>query len=182
MRKKLCLIIALVIGGTAYSFPKLITRTGTVQFSSETGVEKIEAVNSSCSSILKTETKVLVFSVMMRSFKFDKALMEEHFNEKYVESDTYPAAKFKGKIEDDIDFSKDGSYDSVKVVGTMDFHGVTKEMIVYANIKVDVTSNTITCVSSFLLNLEAYKIEVPSLVKDKISKDIKVSTNFIYKN
>ena len=182
MKKKIiliCLVLVSVISVNAQT--KYLTRTGTVNFFSSTSVEDIEAINTQASSILKTDTKDIVINVLMRSFKFDKALMEEHFNEKYVESETYPSAKFKGKIVDDIDFSKNGKYDHVKVQGTMMMHGVNKEITIYANVNINTKDGTITCKCNFLLNPDDYNIEIPNLVKDKISNDIKIEAKFIYK-
>lgn len=178
--KILQIITASLIAFSVNAQSKYLTRTGTVEFFSTTPVEDIKATNNQVSSILMPETKTVAFNVLMRSFKFDKALMEEHFNEKYVESETYPAAKFKGVIMDPIDFNKSGTYDNVKVEGTMNFHGVSKKIVVYGTVDVNAENETITTKCEFLINLEEYKIDIPGLVRDKIAKDIKVSTQFIY--
>jgi len=177
------LIVIFILTGsflTSQAQDKYLTRTGTVEFFSSTPIEDIRANNGQVSSILKTNTKEIFFNVLMRSFRFEKALMEEHFNEKYVESEVYPAAKFKGTILDEIDFSKDGTYEDVTVEGTMIFHGVEKEISVLATIVVDAAAETIHCTSDFLLKPEDYTIEIPSVVRDKISDDIQVSTQFVY--
>ncbi len=153
---------------------KLITKTGKVTFLSKTPIEDIEAKNSQTASIFLVDKKTIAFNVLLRSFRFEKALMEEHFNEKYVHSDKYPAAKFKGVIQDDIDLKKPNTYNDVTIDGEMEFHGVAKQIKVNASIIVN-GDGSIEFASMFSLNLEEYEIEVPSLVKDKISPDIQVS-------
>jgi len=179
--QKLLFIILINLGAIGIQAQdKFLTRSGSVEFFSTTPVEDIKATNNQVSSILKTSTQEIVFNVLMRSFSFKKALMEEHFNEKYVESEIYPSAKFKGKIVDEIDFSQDGEYENVEVKGTMIFHGVEKEITVNGNIIVDTEKENISCSSKFIINPEDYKIEIPSLVRDKISNSIEITTQFVY--
>ena len=153
---------------------KLVTRTGEVSFSSKTAMENIEAKNSQTASIFLVNEKTVAFNVILRSFKFDKALMEEHFNEKYVHSDKYPSAKFKGVIQDDIDLKKPNTYNDVTLKGNMDFHGVKKPITVTADIIVN-QDGSIAFTSLFSLKLKDYKVEVPSLVEDKISPEIEIN-------
>src|SRR5881409_2466003 len=88
------------------------TRNGRVTFFSKAPIENIEATNNEASSILDTQKEEVVFIVLIKSFKFKKALMEEHFNENYLESNTFPKANFKGTITNPgaVNFSKDGTY------------------------------------------------------------------------
>lgn len=158
---------------------KLVTRTGEVTFSSKTSIEDIEARNSQTASIFLVDKKTIAFNVLLRSFKFEKALMEEHFNEKYVHSDKFPAAKFKGVIQDDIDLKKQNTYNDVTIDGEMQFHGVTKKIKVNASIIVN-EDGSIEFASIFPIKLTDYQIEVPSLVKDKISPEIEVSVSTKY--
>ncbi len=180
--KNLCaLSITLALFYTGYSQEKLKTRTGNVTFLSETGLEKIYAENDQTASLFLVEKKTIAFNALLKSFKFEKALMEEHFNEKYVHSDKYPAAKFLGTFEEDIDLKKPETYKDVTIKGEMDFHGVTLPLVVKADITV-IEDGSITFVSKFKLNLEDYKIDVPSLVRDKISKEVLVSVATSYSN
>lgn len=158
---------------------KLITRTGEVTFTSKTPIEDIEAKNSQTASIFLIDKKTIAFNVLLRSFRFEKALMEEHFNEKYVHSDKYPSAKFKGIIQDDIDLKTPKTYNDVTIVGNMDFHGISKELQVSASIIVR-EDGAIEFASVFPIKLKDYKIEIPALVRDKISDEIivNVATNY----
>ncbi len=105
-----------------------ITRHGQVSFFGKTAFENVEAVNNESSSVLNAQTGEIGFAILIKGFHFEKALMEEHFNEDYMESSTIPKASFKGKISNPaaVNFSKDGSY-AVSVDGDMTIHGVTKK-------------------------------------------------------
>lgn len=153
---------------------KKVTRSGQVTFTSKTPIEEIYAKNSQAASIFLVDQKTVAFNVLLRSFKFDKALMEEHFNEKYVHSDKYPAAKFKGTLPETIDLTKAETHKDVPIDGTMHFHGVDKPIKVLADIDVK-EDGSIDFKSDFKLNLDDYKIEIPSLVKDKIAPEIVVN-------
>jgi hypothetical protein len=84
-----------------------IATGGKVSFFSETPVENIDAHTESMSSVLNTSNNDIIFTVPVRTFKFKKALMEEHFNENYVESERYPTSTFKGKVIDTLNWSVD---------------------------------------------------------------------------
>ena len=105
MKNSLIILLLITISFKTQA-QKKITRTGEVTFHSETPMENIDAKNNQVASIFVINEKKVAFNVLMKSFKFDKALMEEHFNEKYVHSDTYPSAKFQGTISDDIELEK----------------------------------------------------------------------------
>lgn len=158
---------------------KFFTKTGTIVFSSETPMEKIEAKNQQVISVLNTEDGEMAFSVLMKGFNFEKALMQEHFNEKYVESDKFPKATFKGKITnlEEVSFSKSGEY-KVTVVGEMNLHGETKE--VEAEGTLTVSDGKITGVSTFDLLLADFGIEIPKVVKDNIAESITIVVNTTY--
>jgi len=167
----LFLVLAVYFSSSAQE--KLITRTAKVTFFSSTAMEDFDAENNQVASILMVSDHRVAFNVLLKSFKFDKALMEEHFNEKYVNSDKYPSAKFKGVIPSEVDLKTANTYTNIDVKGEMIFHGVTKPLTVKADIVVN-EDKTIVFNSSFKLNLEEYKVEIPSLVKDKIAEDVKV--------
>ena len=174
------LFFVALCGNSIYAQEKLVTRTGNVSFSSETPIENIEAKSSQAASIFEVSKKVIAFNVLMKSFKFEKALMEEHFNEKYVHSDKYPAAKFKGTYDADIDLNTPKKYENVTITGTMHFHGVSKPMTVTADIEV-LENKTMQLMSDFKIVLSEYNVEIPSLVKDKIASDIAVNLVANYK-
>lgn len=158
------------------------TRTGKVTFKSKTPIEEFSSTNHQAASILKVDgdKKTLAFQVIMRSFKFEKALMEEHFNEKYVHSEKYPSAKFVGEIEKNVNFSKPGIYKGINIKGNLSLHGVTKPLTILAGIEVK-ENREIKGISTFAIIPEDYNITVPRLVSDKISKNIFVTVDVVYK-
>ena len=159
---------------------KYFTREGNVQFKSEATMEKIEAKNNKVSSAVDSKTGKVEFAVLIKSFHFEKALMQEHFNENYMESDKFPKATFAGTITNlsDINFGKDGSYKAT-VKGKMTIHGVTKDVSSTGTIKV--SKGAINVTNSFKILLADYGIEIPSVLKDKISKEVEVAVNSDYK-
>ena len=172
------LAIAVFTFSTA-SAQKQFTRSANISFFSDTPIEKIEATNHQATSVVDLEKSEIVFSVLMKSFEFEKALMQEHFNEKYVESDKYPKAQFKGsyKSEKPIDLSKDGEY-KVNVSGTMSMHGVDKE--VASKSVFTVKGGVLKGKSEFSLKLADYKISVPGVVKEQIAEEIKITVDATY--
>jgi polyisoprenoid-binding protein YceI len=176
--KKFVIAVALLGMTTGAYAQKYMTRTGKVSFFSATSMENIEAFNNEVASVLDAKSGDLVFQVPIKSFKFEKALMQEHFNENYMESDKYPKAEFKGKVTDisKVNFSKDGTY-SVTTSGKMTMHGVTKDVTIPGTITVkgkDVTAN-----SKFKVKTADYKISIPKVVEGKIAKEIEVTVNSI---
>lgn len=155
---------------------KYFTKTGTVIFNSKSPVEKIEGVNKATACLLDTRTGAIDFIVQIKSFVFDKQLMQEHFNENYLESDKFPKANFKGVVTNHtaINFTKDGD-NTAEVTGKMTLHGVTKD-VKFAG-KISVKGGKITITSTPILLLEDYKIAIPNAVKDKVSKDVKITVN-----
>ena len=114
----------------------------------------------------------------IRSFKFEKAFMEEHFNENYMESDKYKTAVFKGRINEKIDYSSDGSYD-VTATGKLNIHGVEQDRTLKGTIVIK--DNTITLESAFKVALKDHNIEIPKIVASNIAEEVDVKTLIIYK-
>jgi hypothetical protein len=174
-------IVALVISFSAAGQSKYFTRNGKITFdaTSASSPEKIVAVNDKATSMLEASTGQMEFAVLMKAFTFEKALMEEHFNENYVESDKFPKATFKGTIKNmnDVMLTKDGTYPA-KIEGKLTIHGITKD--VEATGTITVKGNSITGKSDFKIVLIDYGIEVPSLVKDKVGKEANISVNVSY--
>src|SRR5687767_244071 len=136
MRNLFVVFIMICAVNSAFA-QKYMTKTGHVSFFSKAPMENIEAHNNQVSSIINTANGELVFSLLMKSFNFEKALMQEHFNEKYVESEKFPKAEFKGKITNlsAIDFKKEGSQ-AAEVAGTLTIHGVTKDVTAKGTVEV----------------------------------------------
>lgn len=148
---------------------------GTVSFFSETPVENIDAENKTLTSLLNVKTGEIAFLVTNNGFKFDKPLMEEHFNENYIESDKYKVSSFKGKITGELlDYAKDGTY-KVKAKGTLDMHGVEKEREIEGTITVKEGKVSISC--EFDILLKDHKIKIPKIVTEKIAENVLVKVN-----
>jgi polyisoprenoid-binding protein YceI len=155
---------------------KFMTKNGYIGFYSHTPMEDIKGDNNQVASILDASTGELVFQVLMKSFKFEKTLMEEHFNENYVESEKFPKSTFKGKITNlsDVDFSKTGSY-KVTVDGELSIHGVTQNVSTPGEI--EITEGGVNARSQFIIHPEDYKIEIPAIVRENIAKEISVTVD-----
>ena len=176
MKKLLFTAIAALVFSAGVSAQKYFTKDGTVHFFSSTKVENIEATNNKATCVLDAATGDIQWSVLIKGFTFEKALMEEHFNENYMESTTYPKSEFKGKVENisTVNFKKDGTY-KVKVSGDLTLHGVTKKITTDGNIIV--AGGKITSDSKFFINPNDYKINIPAAVKEKISENIEITVN-----
>lgn len=172
------LALALIVGTTAQA-QKYFTREGKVSFFSATPVENIEAHNSKATSIVDAATGKMEFAILIKAFQFEKALMQEHFNENYMESSTYPKATFKGQVDNwsSVDLGKEGTY-PVKVSGDMTIHGVTQP--VKAEGSFTVKDGKVSADSSFELTVADYDIEVPSVVRDNIAKTVRVDVALNY--
>ena len=172
-------IVFLAIGMNSVSAQKYFTRDGKISFFSDAALEKIEAHNSKATSVLDASSGKLEFAVLIKAFQFEKALMQEHFNENYMESSKYPKAKFKGQIDnmDALKLDKDGSY-TVQVSGDMTIHGVSNKLSTPATITVK--GGHIQAVTSFDVIVADYNIEIPSVVRDNIAKIVKVDVDVQY--
>lgn len=175
------LAIGLVTGLITFSQDRIFTRKGEISFYSKAPLEDIEAHNKAAVSVIDKTSGQLEFSVLMKGFEFARALMQEHFNENYVESDKYPKATFKGKITDisKVKFGADGSY-TVPVSGQLTLHNVTKD--VNAGATITVKGGAVSGRTEFTITLEDYNIKIPAVVKDKVSKTVKVIVSCNYEN
>ena len=149
---------------------------GKIDFYSKTPVEDIEAHSRSAGAIVDTETGVVAFKVPIKTFDFPNDLMEEHFNENYMETGRFPFGTFSGKMEPLVDFHKPGRY-PVKASGKLSIHGVEKQREFSGTVVVNADKTAVlTC--SFQVLLEDHKIERPQLVLVKIADRIDVSVDF----
>ncbi len=175
------IIIALSIVLTTFNLQaqKVFTKNGSISFFSKSPLENISAKNNQVMSVLNISTGDMQFSVIVKNFHFEKSLMEEHFNENYLESDKFPKSIFKGKITDlsNIDLTKDGTY-NVVVKGDLTLHGVTKN--ISAPGLIIIKNGLISTTSTFKVTLADYAISIPKLVKDNIAETIEISVNCTY--
>lgn len=172
--KKLIITAVLMMSVNAMFAQKYITRTGKVSFFSSTPIENIEAFNNEVASIIDADNGEFAFQVPIKGFKFEKALMQEHFNESYMESHKYPKATYKGTITDiqNVNFAKDGEY-KVNTAGQLTIHGVTKQVSIPGIITVK--GGEIMINSKFTVKPADYEIKIPGIAKGKIADDIEVT-------
>jgi hypothetical protein len=177
--KKAALFILLILTCTLAFNQKYFTKTGFVGFYSHTSMEDIKADNNQVSSILDTQTGDIVFSILNNAFIFDRALMQEHFNENYMESEKFPKSTFKGKIVDlsKVDFKKDGTY-PVEIAGDLTIHGVTKSITTAGNL--EVKGSQVIGTSKFKVTPQDYGIVIPSVVQEKIAKELDITVTMNY--
>lgn len=168
-----------LVSTVSISAQKFISKSGFVKFHSHTPVEEIMATNNVAASIFDPSSGEVQVSMLIRSFSFKKKLMQEHFNENYMESDVYPKSTFKGKVVniDQVDFKKDGVY-TIQIEGDITIHGVTKELLTQGTIEIQ--KGIPTAKTDFTVLTKDFNIQIPDLVKDKIAKEIKVTVNIQY--
>lgn len=181
MKKPIITISLGALSMLSFGQDKLSTSTGHSKFFSHTVAEDIEAHNYKVISNLTPSTGVIVFSIAMQSFEFEKALMQKHFNlPKFLDTKQFPKAKFKGKINDlsEVDFSKDGNYE-VEVSGDLTIHGVTKAITEKGNIKIK--NGKINVTSTFKIVLADYNIAFEKgKPSTNIAREIEVSVELNY--
>ncbi len=152
---------------------KYFTKSADITFDASGPLEDIKAENKKATFVLDAKTGAVELAVLLKAFEFERALMQEHFNENYVESDKYPKSIYKGKIINfsDVDLTKDGSY-PVKMSGQLTIHGETEE--VPAKGTLIVSGGKVSGTASFKITLSDFDIEIPSVVKDKVSKTVNI--------
>jgi hypothetical protein len=155
---------------------KFFTKSGSIHFISKGNIETIQADHKSVTCVLDGKTGMIQFAVLMKGFEFKKALMQEHFNENYVESDKYPKAEFRGQVvnNSEIDYTKDGTYNA-HVKGKLTLHGQTKD--VEADGKITVKNGKLLANSDFTILMSDYNITIPKLVKENMSNTVSISVN-----
>jgi len=155
---------------------KFFTKNGRISFVSKGNIETIAAKHKGITCVLDAKAGALQYAVLMKGFEFEKALMQEHFNENYVESDKYPKAEFKGQITNnsDVNYTKDGVY-SAKAKGTLSLHGVTKDIEVPG--KITVKDGKPQLNAEFTILLSDYQIKIPGVVKENISNTVTITVD-----
>ncbi|MEO6490728.1 MAG: YceI family protein [Ferruginibacter sp.] len=176
--KTILFLIAILVCYMATA-QKVYTKNGSISFFSKAPLENISADNNQVTSVLTIPSGDLQFSVLIKTFHFKKSLMEQHFNENYLESDKYPKAVFKGKITESskINFTTDDIY-PVEVAGDLTIHGVTNKVTAPGTFTVK--SGVVTGTSKLQVKLADYKISIPKIVKDNISEVVDISISCVY--
>ncbi len=156
---------------------RFFTKDAKINFNSSTPLEDIVAESNQATTFMDIEKNEVVFSVLTTSFKFRRALMEEHFNENYMESAKFPKAKFSGKIVSPVDWKSERPV-IVDVKGQLTMHGVTKEV----TLKAQITPGKMKISASAELKVtpEDFSISIPSAVRDKIAKEVTIKIDATY--
>jgi hypothetical protein len=172
------ILLAFFICGGTTNAQKYITKNGYIRFYSDAPLEKIEASNRQVNAAIDAGTGDIVFKVLMKSFQFEKALMQEHFNENYVESDKIPNSTFIGKITNikDVNFSKTGT-SSVTVEGKLTIHGITKDIKETGTF--EVKDHQVLAKCKFIIHIGDFKISIPSVVAGHIAETVEINVDLV---
>ncbi|MBK7181626.1 MAG: YceI family protein [Bacteroidetes bacterium] len=174
--KKIVLLAFVIATANIASAQIYIAKSCEISFFSSSPLENIEAINKNTKPIINTATGDVQMKIAITGFVFEKPLMQEHFNENYLESDKFPSAIFKGKINEKIDWTKDGEH-KVTITGTFEIHGVKKERTFDGVVKIK--GQEITISSKFNIHIADYNIKVPSLYVKNIAEDVEVKINSV---
>lgn len=164
-----CISMSQIVAQNIYT-----VESSNIKFFSEAPLENIEAVNTATKGLINVENNKVAFVVPIKGFDFEKDLMEEHFNENYMESEKFPKGSFKGAINEDINWKNDGTYD-VTVTGVLNIHGVEQTRTIPG--KLTLKKNQIVVDSKFQIKLEDHNIEIPTVVFQNIAEEIDVTVN-----
>ena len=174
--QKLLLPFLLLAVTIAFGHSKYMTKSGSMSFeASQPSFEPIEATHSAVSALLNADTGELAVLALVRGFRFPLALMEEHFNENYIESHQYPKTSFKGSILNFDSNALSNQPRTVQLTGELSMHGVTKLISVSATITK--SDEQITLTSSFSVKTSDFGIKIPSLVRKQIDENVQVEVS-----
>lgn len=176
MKKTALLILLLFVGNIIFS-QKMMTRTGQIKFeASVPSFDPVAAVNNSVSAILDESNSEFAVLALVKAFKFKIPLMEEHFNENYMESSIYPKATFKGKIIN-FDASKLTISKNYDLEGDLTIHGITKK--IKTKINLVLKDGKLYVSNNFTVKAKDFNIKIPSIVKSKIAEDVNITLDLI---
>ena len=170
------IILTILLFSQSIAAQKYFTRAGTTHFkASVDAFEPIEAINNSSSSILKVDTGDIAIQLFINAFQFKVALMQEHFNENYMESERYPKAVFRGKISG-FTLEKIKKQQVFPLLGTLTIRGKKKDINTTATVFFQ--QNKIKLLSNFSLKPQDFNIKIPRIVRKKIANQINISINY----
>lgn len=180
--KKICALLLLLCWfSSTYSQGKFLTKTGITEFeASVPSFEEVKAKNESTTVILNTINGEFAALILVKGFRFKNALMEEHFNENYAESDEFPKGTFNGIISDFEFANLKETTTNFSFKGTLNFHGKSKE-IVNDNLSISVKNDIISLTGSFFVDVSDFDIEIPKVVSNKLSKKVRITYQYSLK-
>jgi hypothetical protein len=178
--KKSILLFILFLSCLSFAQDKKLTKTGKITFeASVPSFEEVKAKNESVTCILNIKTGEIASLALVKGFRFKIALMEEHFNENYIESDLYPKATFKGKIQG-FNWNIIGTAPKeFKMKGVLELHGKSKE--INTIVKLRKVDDALEIISDFNVNSDEFGIKIPKVVSKKVSKTVNIKTEFLVK-
>ncbi len=170
LRLKHLVLITLLFSALTGHSQKYTATKGEITFTSNAVLELIKATSSKVQGVLDTSTEQFAFLVKMQSFEgFNSNLQREHFNEKYMESDKFYDATFTGKLQEDIDFTKDGTYD-VTAKGTLVVHGKKQPRTIPG--KITIEKGKVNINAEFKVLLADHDIKIPTIISEKVATEI----------
>lgn len=173
--KHILSFMILFVGLSAFS-QKFYTKTGTTEFTASVAAfEPVAAKNKSTSVLLKTDTGDIASLLFISAFRFKVALMEEHFNENYMDSETYPKATFKGTLAD-FQMSEISEQKGYPLSGVLTIRGVSKKINTTAQIQK--IKESIHLQATFMVSPEDFKIDIPNIVRKKIAESIQITLDY----
>ena len=175
--KKILLIAIIILGIKSGYSQKYYTEVGLTEFDgSKAAFEPIKAINNSTISIIDFKTGNIAAVIIINQFEFRLRLMQEHFNENYLESNIYPRSTFEGKIINFNDITE--NFKNYRIIGNLTIKGVTKE--INTTVVVRKLKNKVELMSNFLVILSDFGIKIPKIVFKKIDEEVKIKLNFVY--
>ncbi len=175
--KYLALILLVWFKTNQTSQETYVCKNAKISIFSKAPLEDIDAASTKGTSVFNAGTGDIAFSIPIKSLTFEKSLMQEHFNENYMESDKYPNATFKGKIQDKIDVSKNGVY-PVTATGVLDVHGIKQNRTIPG--KMTVNNGGVSLMADFKVQCKDHQIDIPQIVFKKIAETIQVKVAATY--
>jgi len=177
MMKYVCIFLLSLLSITKTGQDLYTCKNARITLFSSALIEDIKAVTSSGVSVYNATTGELNFSVPISTFQFEKAFMQQHFNSDYMESDKYPRAIFKGKIQEHIDAAKDGTY-PVNVIGDLTVHGITEKRTIQGT--VTIKNGIVSTASEFMVKCADHHIDIPQILFYHIAESIKITVSATY--
>lgn len=176
--KNTCLFILFILLGCSVNAQQiLVCNNAKVSFFSSTIMENIEGKSAVGGSVIDTKSGNIIFKVKNTSFQFKKKLMQEHFNENYMESEKYPVSEFKGTIKGPVNMDVDGTY-KVGIEGNLNIHGISKAYKTQADLVV--SKGTLNANAVFKVKIADHGIEIPTLVFKNIAEYVEVRIQATY--
>lgn len=170
------IILVMLLSATVHA-QKFTADRGYVKFYSHAAIEDITATNEKVTSLFDSGTGSIAFVVPINQFVFAKSLMQEHFNEKYMESERYPKSTFQGRI---VGYNSEGTGEQpVTAQGKLTIHGVTREVTIPGQITR--TDKGVNMTAKFMVELKDYKVEIPRLMWQNIAERVEVTLDLSFR-